>query len=264
MTTEGAWRLRARLDGEGPITNAWLSLSDPFVAELIASQGWHAVTVDRQHGRVGPGGLWELALAITARGASPMARISHLDVAEICHTLDAGFEGIICPMVNSPEEARALVEACKYPPVGMRSFGPTRAALGRETDFVAVSGASTVCLAMIETRAALDRLDGILEQPGLDGVYIGPADLALSLGRPPALDDTSEETLELLEGIARRTIAHGKVAAVHCASADYARLMTGYGYRLVTVGSDVRFLRAAGSAAFNAWSERAQAVAGRT
>ena len=264
MTTDGAWPLRARLEADGTVANAWLSLSDPFVAEIVASQGWDAVTVDRQHGRPGPGTLWELALAITARGASPMARISHLDVAEICHTLDAGFEGVICPMVNTPEDARALVHACKYPPMGLRSFGPTRAALGRDGGFVAASDAGTVCLAMIETRAGLDRLDDILEVDGLDGVYIGPADLALSLGHPPALDDMTEATLELLEGIASRASRHGKVAGVHCSSAAYARSMSGLGFRLVTVGSDVRFLRAAGNATFKAWSEQTEAVAERT
>lgn len=255
MTLDGRWRLRERLDGEDPVLNVWSSLSDPFVAELLASQGWHAVTIDRQHGRSGPGDLWELALAIAARGASPIARLSKLDPAEIAQTLDAGFDGVICPMINTPEEASLLVSACKYPPGGTRSYGPTRAALGREPGFVAASDAGTVCLAMVETRTSLENLEAILDQPRLDGVYIGPADLALSHGRPPALDDAADETIELLGGIARSAGEHGKVAGIHCSSVGYARLMASHGFGLLTVGSDVRLLRSAGSATFAALTD---------
>lgn len=254
MTVAAPWQLRARLEASEPVLNVWMSLSDPFVAELLGSQGWHAVTVDRQHGRAGPGNLWDLALAIAARGASPLVRVSQLDVAEIAQALDAGFEGVICPMVNSAEDAARLVAATRYPPAGVRSYGPTRAALGQETEFLQRAGGGTVSLAMVETAAAIDNLDGILGVEGLSGVYIGPADLALSLGRSPALDDASESTVALLRDIAQRAEAHGKVAGVHCNSVDYARLMASCGFRLLTIGSDVRFLRAAGTAARGAWT----------
>lgn len=255
MSLESPWQLRTRLEGPEPVLNVWMSLSDPFVAEVLGSQGWHAVTVDRQHGRTGPGNLWDLALGIAARGASPLIRISQLDVAEVAHALDAGFEGVICPMINSAEDAARLVAAASYPPAGIRSYGPTRAALGQESGFLARAGSGTVTLAMVETATAIDHLDEILHVDGLSGVYIGPADLAISLGRAPALDDTSDATLTLLRDIARRAATHGKVAGVHCNSVEYARLMASCGYRLLTIGSDVRFLRAASGAAHAAWSD---------
>jgi 4-hydroxy-2-oxoheptanedioate aldolase len=253
MSFAAAWQLRTRLDGSEPVLNVWMSLSDPFVAEVLGSQGWHAVTVDRQHGRTGPGDLWDLALAIVARGASPLIRVSQLDPAEIAQALDAGFEGVICPMVNSVEDAVRLVAATRYPPAGVRSYGPTRAALGQESEFLSQAGGGTIALAMIETAAAIDQLEDILDVDGLSGVYVGPADLALSLGRAPALDDSSEATVSLLRDIARRASAHGKFAGVHCNSVEYARLMVSCGFRLLTIGSDVRFLRAASAAAYSAW-----------
>lgn len=246
------WQLRPRIDSGGVVFNGWTSLSDPFVAEIMASQGWHSVTVDRQHGRPGPGDLWELALAISARGASPLVRVSQLDEGEIMQALDAGFEGIICPMINSADEARRLVGACRYPKAGLRSFGPTRAALGQD-DYVAKANEQTLCFAMIETVEGVAHLTEILGVPGLDGIYVGPADLGLSYGRASMLDDSSEDVLQILGGLASETNAVGKLAGIHCASVDYARLMVSAGYKLVTIGSDVRFLRTMGEATSKAW-----------
>lgn len=220
-----------------------MSLSDPFVAEILAHEGYDAVTIDRQHGRSGPAGLWELALAISATGAAPLVRLTHLNSADITAALDAGFEGVICPMIESAEQAADLVSYTRYPPAGTRSYGPTRAALASADGFVRRSDEAVLCFAMIETNKALDNLEDIVAVPGLDGVYVGPADLALSMERQPILDDLSTEAVELMRRIASTARDAGKLAGIHCGSVSYARLMAESGFHLVTVGSDVRLLR---------------------
>ncbi len=240
--------LRERLVAGEMMLNGWLSLSDPFVAELVTSQGWDCVTVDRQHGRRGPGTLWELALAISSHGGIPGIRIPSLAHSDLPEALDAGFELVICPQIETSEEAESLARACRYPPKGVRSYGPTRAGLGFQGDFMSESDKRIVCLAMIESQRALNNLPEILMTEGLDGIYVGPVDLAISLGTSqPQLDDDRLESLDRLRKIADSAREAGRVAGLHCGSAGFAAFAhTDLGFNLVTVGSDVRFIREAG------------------
>jgi len=255
--TSGPYRPGSLKDllGRGrAILNGWMSLSDPFVAELLAVGGFASLTVDRQHGRPGPAGLWELALAITARGAAPLVRTSNLDGALIATALDAGFDGVICPMIETRDQAERLVEYCRYPPAGVRSFGPTRAVLDFDGDFRERSNDGVLCVAMIETRRALENLDEILAVPGLDGVYVGPADLALSLGSSPILDDPSDTTIGLLGDIVSSAREAKKFAGVHCASVEYGLQMVDRGFQFITVGSDVRLIRSMTETVVGQWN----------
>jgi 4-hydroxy-2-oxoheptanedioate aldolase len=160
--------------------------------------------------------------------------------------LDAGAYGVICPMVNTREDAQKLVAWTTYAPKGTRSFGPVRAQLVGGADYAQYANDTIVRFAMIETAQALDNLDSILSVEGLDAIYIGPSDLSLALGCRPLFDDVDPPVAQAIEHILRRAQAHGLKAGVHNGRPDVALARIGLGFRFVTVGSDARLL-AAGS-----------------
>lgn len=159
--------------------------------------------------------------------------------------LDAGCMGIICPMVSTRQETKAFVGACRYPPRGYRSFGPTRAMLYGGPDYAERANDTVVTIAMIETAAAVDNLEDILSVPGLDAVYIGPSDLSQSLGAPPRADLTEPRLVAVIERILAAARSHGVVAGIHTMSTEYALRMIEQGFQFVTIQSDARLLAAA-------------------
>ena len=242
-----------RLHAAGrPIINAWLSISSPYAAELAAHQGFDAATVDLQHGMVGFEGALGMFQAISATSAVPLARPSQNDPAEIMRLLDAGAYGIICPMISTAADAARLAGACRYPPVGRRSFGPARGLLYGGADYFAHANDEVLALAMIETAEALTNLDAILDTPGLDGVYIGPNDLALELGCPPRAEHDDPKVVgavaRIREGVARR----GLIAGIFCSDGPAAARRVEEGFHIVTPGNDAMLLRGAMAAAVRA------------
>src|SRR5262245_59581289 len=159
------------------VTLGWLSVSHGFTAEVMARQGFDALCVDLQHGLSELKDVWQMLQAISQTDTVPVVRVPWNDPAIIMKALDAGAYGIIVPLVNTAAEAAAAVAACRYPPVGMRSSGPLRAALYGGANYQAEANGDIVVLTMIETKEGLANLDAICATPGLDGVYIGPADL---------------------------------------------------------------------------------------
>ena len=171
-----------------PAVSGWLSIPAPFSAEIMAHQGWDALTVDLQHGLIDYQTAVDMLTAISTTETVPLARVPWLEFGLIMKLLDAGAYGVICPMVNTREDAQNLVRAGRYPPAGTRSFGPVRAAIYGGADYVENANDEIVLLAMIETEEALDNVKEIAAVSGLDGLFIGPNDLAKSLGRAPRLD----------------------------------------------------------------------------
>lgn len=238
-------KLRDVLEAGGTAVSAWVSCDSGYLAESLSHCGYDAVTVDLQHGMFGIDTAVRLLQAVSTGPATPIARCPHLDPAEIGKLLDAGAYGIICPAVDSAADAAALVRACRYPPAGERSFGPARGLLYGGPDYAAQADVTVLVWPMIESRTALENLDDILATPGIDGVYVGPNDLALSLGEVPAQRAVPPRTAAALAHIAGRAAAAGRFAGVFCAEIDTAVAMAGQGYRLVTPGSDIGILRAA-------------------
>lgn len=222
--------------------NAWCSLGGPMVAEAMAAQGWDAITIDTQHGVIGYGEMVAMLQAMTASGVTPLVRVSWNAPGEIMRALDAGAYGVICPMVSTPAEAAAFVGACRYPPLGFRSYGPTRAALVAGGDYAQHANAEMLALAMIETAEGLENVEAIAATPGLDGIYIGPSDLSLSLGGQPNQDSQDPTLLAAFERILAACKAAGKRVGVHTTSVAYAQQMIAMGFDLVTVGADLRWL----------------------
>ena len=225
--------------------NFWLSMPSPVSAELATRADLDGVTVDLQHGLIDYSSALPMLQVMSLGNATPMARVPWLEPGIIMKLLDAGALGIICPMVNSAEEARRLVGYCSYSPKGERSFGPTRALPLYGPDYPTVANEEVIILAMVETRQALGRVAEIAATPGLTGVYIGPSDLALSLGSEPKLDHDDPVVVGAIEKILGAAKDAGVRAGIHCGSSAYARKMIALGFDLVTVGSDIRLLSGA-------------------
>jgi 4-hydroxy-2-oxoheptanedioate aldolase len=221
------------------VVNGWISIPSAFGAELMAKAGFDALTVDMQHGIQDYASAVACMQAIAAHPVVPMVRVPWNEPGIIGKVLDAGAMGVICPMVNSAAEARALVEACRYPPLGQRSFGPIRAAIyGQAGGYFATANDDVAVIAMIETKQALDNLEAILDVPGLDGVYIGPGDLGLSLGLPPMLDRKEPEVLAAYDRVLEQAGKRGMIVGIHNATPEYALTMVQRGFRFVTVCND--------------------------
>ncbi|MCX7286732.1 MAG: aldolase/citrate lyase family protein [Rhodobacterales bacterium] len=240
-------RLRTLWTGGRPTLNGWCSIGDAFVAEIMAAQGFDSITVDMQHGALDYSDLLPMLQAMRASGATLIARVPWLDPSHVMKALDAGAEGIICPMVNTADEAAALVSYLRYPPLGTRSYGPTRAVYAHGADYAETANASVIAFAMIETAEGFANLEAIVATPGLDGIYVGPADLSLSLSKgklAAGMDREEPEMIAALQRIALACHARGIIAALHCGTPAYAARAIGWGYRMTTVGGDTRFLSA--------------------
>jgi 4-hydroxy-2-oxoheptanedioate aldolase len=239
-------RLRQLWAEDKAAINGWLAVPNSFSAEVMAHAGWDTLTIDLQHGVIGYDALLPMLQAISTTPTVPIVRVPWLDPAMLMKSLDAGAYGVICPMINTRDDAAKLVAYTHYAPQGGRSFGPVRAMIYGGPDYPQHANSTIVTFAMIETAQALDNLDAILSVEGLDAVYVGPSDLSLSLGCKPVFDDLEPKAQQAIEHIVARATAHGVKAGIHNGRADVARARIAMGYRFVTIGSDARIL-AAGS-----------------
>ena len=221
---------------------AWLSVPSSFSAEVMAHQGFDWVCIDMQHGIADYQVAVTMLQAIGTTETIPFVRVPWNEPGIIGRMLDAGALGVIIPMVNSVEEAQAAVAACRYFPAGARSFGPTRAAYYAGSDYFGDANNQVACIPMIETKQAVDRLDEILSVPGIDAVYVGPADLSITLGLPPGMDNGGafeEARVKIANACAR----HGVAAGIH-ANASLAAKHAAAGYRMITVSGDLAAMTA--------------------
>jgi 4-hydroxy-2-oxoheptanedioate aldolase len=239
MTTEFG-QLRQRLMNGDKIVNGFCSVPSSITAEMLARQGFDSVTIDLQHGLIDYQASLAMLQSIAPAGVPALCRVPWNDPIPVMKALDAGFEAIICPMINTREDAEAFGSYCRYAPRGVRSFGPTRAMNVFGPHYAGQANDGVVAFAMIETGAALDNLDAILSVQEIDGVYIGPADLALSLGYKPSVDVTEPEVIDAIERIRSVSRAAGKFAAIHCGSGKAAATMLAQGFDLATVSTDIR------------------------
>jgi 4-hydroxy-2-oxoheptanedioate aldolase len=225
---------------------AWLTIPSSLTAEAIAHQGYDYVCIDMQHGAIEYGDAFPMLQAISTTDATPVVRVPWNEPGIIMKVLDAGAMGIIIPMVNSAGEARAAVSACRYFPEGARSYGPVRTTFYSGADYFQHANAEVACIPMIETKQAVERLDDILAVPGIDAVYVGPADLSITLGQPPAAGNRGafeEARLRIAAACRERGITPG----IH-ANPSLARKHVEAGYRMVTISLDLT-LMVAGAAA---------------
>lgn len=239
--------------------NGWCAIPSPWSAELMANQGWDSVTVDLQHGLIHYETAVQMFQAISTTNAFPLARIPWLEAGIIGKLLDAGAYGIICPMVNTRADCEAFVGACRYPPMGYRSYGPVRASVYAGDDYFERANDTITTFAMIETAQALDNLDEILSVPGLDAIFVGPADMNISLAGTPKFNFAAPPLSDALKKIVEGCQRHNVVPGIHCNSNDMVHAMRALGFQFITLLSDGVFMTNAASAAVKA--ARGEAVA---
>ena len=233
-----------KMMGEGkPVINGWLQIPSTVSAEAMAHLGWDSLTIDMQHGLVDYSNALPMLQTISSTDVTPLARVNWNEPGQIMKILDAGCYGIICPMVSNKEQAEKFVQACMYPPNGYRSFGPVRGLIYGGSDYAKHADQEMLKFAMIETKESLDKLDEIMSVKGLDGIYIGPADLSLAIGEEPGFDKGEntkafKEISRILESAKKRNLLSG----IHNGTVEYAQKMISKGFNLVTVGSDQRFM----------------------
>jgi 4-hydroxy-2-oxoheptanedioate aldolase len=235
--------LRKIIEERGHALASYCQMPGAFAAEVYAGQGWDAITLDMQHGMIAFPDALAMIQAMTASGVTPLARVPALDPALIMQLLDAGLMGVICAMINTRAQAEELVRLCRYPPRGERSFGPARASLVYGDDYGTRMGREVAVYAMIETREAVENLDSILPVEGMDGVYIGPGDLALSMGFPPAPGQRPAEVDAAIEKTLQACVDRGLVAGMLAPTAAEAWRLVERGFRFVTLASDLQALR---------------------
>ena len=223
---------------------AWMALPDTASAEIVARAGYDYCCIDMQHGYADYRTMVMMLQAINIGSSSPTVRVPWNEPGIIGRVLDAGAMNLIVPMVNSVEEARAAVSACKYPPLGARSHGPIRAAMQEGHGYVATANDEVACIPMIETKAAIEALDEILTIPGIDAVYVGPSDLAISYGLPVATADEDDEYNAALTKVVASCVERGITPGIH-SSPRQVQLRVEQGFKMITVTSDSAALGAA-------------------
>jgi 4-hydroxy-2-oxoheptanedioate aldolase len=209
---------------------------------MAGAAGYDYVCIDLQHGLSDEWTMVSMLQAAAAGGTIPLVRPAWNEPGLIMRALDLGAAGVIVPLVDSRADAERAVSACRYPPQGTRSYGPSRAELVIGSSVPAELAAGALCVVMIETRDGLDNLEEVAATPGLDGLYIGPSDLSLALGLVPRIGgEALEAAISRIREVAH---AHGLIAGMHCQGGDAARTRAAEGFELVTVSIDSTLLNA--------------------
>jgi 4-hydroxy-2-oxoheptanedioate aldolase len=251
VTSGSSEHLRSLWRQNRPAFGLWSSLADAPTAELLASTAFDYVCVDLQHGLATFSELPSIVQAMRGAGRAPVVRVPWNEPAGIMRALDIGASAVVVPLVNSAADARRAAAACRFPPAGERSWGPmwadvrTGGVLPPEDQNAAV-----LCLVMVETQAGVDALDEIVTVPGVDGIYIGPSDLALGCGYGRATYRDSGDVEKLLQHIADTCRGAGLVCGLHCSDPEMATHWAGRGIQMLTAGHDVHLLRTAAAAAW--------------
>jgi 2-keto-3-deoxy-L-rhamnonate aldolase RhmA len=241
-----ARKLKDKLNSGKVSIGSWMSMAHPSIAEILAMAGYDWVVIETEHTAIDVSEVLRLIIAIEQRGSIPLVRLAWNDPIQAKAVLDSGAAGIIVPMVNTKAEAELAVKMTKYPPMGFRGVGLARAQ-GYGVDFdeyVNCANADTLLLLQIEHIDAVNNIEEILSVPGIDGTYIGPYDLSMSLGIPGQLNHP--DVINAKNKVLEATLKKGLVAGIHCVHSDTAytdsKLAIEQGYRFIAIGTDILFL----------------------
>jgi 4-hydroxy-2-oxoheptanedioate aldolase len=238
---------KPRLDAGEVLYSAWVTMPCADIAGALARHGWDAVVIDMQHGYGDFADMRDGIGQIAAAGAAPVVRVGIREDALIGRAADSGALGLICPMVNSPAEAASFARASKYPPIGQRSWAPMRAldVLGMDRQSY-LNGANDLVtgFAMVETAQALENLDAICATPGIDGIFVGPNDLSVSLSKGAAADPARADVRDALAHVAKKCGEAGLAPGIFANTPEMARAYREMDYRFIAVASDSKYLEA--------------------
>ena len=229
-----------------PSIGSWMSMAHPSIAEILAMAGYDWIVIETEHTAIDVSEVLRLIIAIEQRGSVPLVRLAWNDPIQAKAVLDSGAAGVLVPMVNTKADAELAVSMTKYPPLGSRGVGLARAqGYGINFDaYVTNANADTLLLVQIEHREAVENIEQILSVTGIDGVFIGPYDLSLSLGIPGRLNHP--DILAAKQKVLTATLAHGLIAGMHfvqpqTAASDCQKAIS-EGYRFIALGTDILFL----------------------
>lgn len=232
------------------VATGWSAVPAPMNAAALARGGFKTVCVDMQHGLHDEASMIASMQSVHQAGSMPGVRIPVGRYELASKALDCGAQIIIAPMINTVDDAKALVEATKYPPVGGRSWGPTLAldlwgaAMG---DYLAAANELSLTIAMIETVDACENLDAIMAVPGIDGVFVGPSDFSITLSDGARVEALAPHVLDAAADIGTRARAAGKIAGIYAFDGEKAKAFVSKGFTFVAVGSDIAMLKTAAS-----------------
>jgi 4-hydroxy-2-oxoheptanedioate aldolase len=246
--TDSPYKLARALRSGRTVCVGWCTWPSPPLVEAMAREGLDGVVLDQQHGQ------WDTAATIDGLagvyhgGAAPVVRIPLGDFASAARALDCGAEAIIAPMINTADDAEALVAATKYPPIGARSWGPFRAmsltGISDANAFLAAANEVALVFAMIETKTALDNVEAIAATAGIDGLFVGPYDLSVALSDGAHVDPHTQSVAITLDRVLAAAKKCGKFAGIYCASGEQVRAAAVWGFQFLSIGADGDFLRA--------------------
>lgn len=229
-----------------PSLGSWLSMAHPSIAEILAMAGYDWIVIETEHTAIDISEVLRLIIAIEQRGAIPLVRLAWVDPIQAKAVLDSGAAGVLVPMVNTREEAEMAVQMTKYPPLGVRGVGLARAqGYGVNFDsYVQNANDDTLLIVQIEHKDAVENIEEILSVPGIDGTFIGPYDLSMSMGIPGQLNHP--DLLAAKRKIKEATLAHGLIAGIHFvqpkSAVEDCRQAIEEGYRFIALGTDILFL----------------------
>ncbi len=239
--------LKAKLQRGEACRGIWLGLPSIHSARLLARLPVDWLLVDAEHAPIGVELLAGMTAAIAeAGGPAPLVRISQSSTENVKLALDAGAYGIIAPMMNTREEVECFVAWTKFPPAGQRSFGSDYAPLAfdqSKADYLRQANDQTLCIIQVESQAALGNLDAMFSVPGVDLAFVGPFDLAISLGLDPYSEEPHPIFLEALSEIQRAAQAHRLPLGIYCSNGKAAAERIRQGFLLVNVAGDVSLLQ---------------------
>jgi len=222
------------------ILGAWCTIPSSFSVELVSMIDLDFVVIDMQHGLISYPELVGCLQAVERRGKRTVVRVATGEFGLAQRVLDAGASDVIFPMINTVEDAKRAVDSAKYPPIGARSYGPIRSRLVIGPDPI-VANREVRCLVQIETSEAVRNLPEILAVPGIDGTYIGPADLALTHGIDLGLKNDRLDAI--IEQVRSATDNAGLMSCIHTTSGPSAKRHRDQGFHMISIGSDAIWLR---------------------
>ena len=242
-----AEKIKQKLKNKQPSIGTWMTIAHPSIAEILAMAGYEWVVIDTEHSAVDVSQVFGLLIAVEQRGAVPLVRLAGIDPIQAKAVLDSGAAGVIVPMVNTKADAELVVSMTKFPPMGKRGVGLARAqGYGLDfDDYVKRNNADSLVIVQIEHIDAVNNIEEILSVPGIDGTFIGPYDLSLSLGVPGQLSHPL--VTEAKEKVLKAALKHGLVAGTHivqpATAASECEIAVKEGYTFIAVGADNLFLR---------------------
>jgi 4-hydroxy-2-oxoheptanedioate aldolase len=248
--------LKRRLAAGETVVGTWMNLSEPLAAGILASHGWDWILIDMEHGPIPLADAAAMVTAVRAQDSVPIVRAAWNESAQIQRVLDLGAWGVMVPVVNDAEDARRAVRDARFPPLGERSRGGVRANLTWNTDpgtYSRRANDEILLLVQVETEESVSNIDEILSVTGVDGVFVGPNDLAFSGGKPwPDVWLKDDTYMALIDKVAGAVKGSGKFAGILARDPVQGAQMIARGYQFVGVGGDAAFLTAGSKQALEA------------